>query len=85
MATPAPVSPLDDLSAQRLAAAVVPYLKNGGRDKWVDRLIVWGVGILLAWTTLQVDVAVLKQRVSAQDELLREVRSDVKLLLQRVR
>lgn len=87
MTPPAPMSPIDELSAQRLAAAVAPHLKpaNGTREKWIDRLVVWGVGVLLAWSALQVDVAVLKSRLDGQDELLREVREDVKTLLQRVR
>lgn len=85
---PSRLSPLlDDASAQRVAAAVAPHLKpaNGAREKWIDRIVVWGVGILLAWSALQVDVAVLKSQVAGQDKLLYEMRQDIKTLLQRVR
>lgn len=83
---PPHISPLDDASAQKLAAAVAPHLKpTNGREKWIDRLVVWGVGVLLAWVTLQVDVAVLKSQVATQDKLLYEMRQDIKTLLERVR
>jgi len=81
---PSRYSPLDHASAERLAAAVAPHLKNGN-GKWFDRVVTWGIGILLAWGALQMDVAVLKSRVDSQDELLREMRQDIKTLLQRVR
>lgn len=72
---------LSDEQMERIAQLVE---KRSPKEKWLDRAVTWGVGILLAWAALQVDVAVLKSRVDTHDELLREIRDDIKTLLRRV-
>lgn len=79
------LSPLDDITLRRLADVIKPQIAPTQKEKWVDRVIVWGIAILLAWTTLQIDVAVLKSRVDTQELLLREMRQDIKTILSRVR
>jgi hypothetical protein len=76
-------SPDDDTI--RAIADAVAARRPATREKWVDRLIVWAVAVLLAWGTLQTDVAVLKSRVDNQDALLQEMRTDIKTLLLRTR
>ena len=81
------ISPLDDHSVTRLIEALeargLVHQPPAAKDKWTERIITWAIGVALAWTALQVDVAVLKSRVDTQDTLLMEIRQDIKTLLRR--
>lgn len=55
------------------------------RDKWIERILTLAVAVLLAWGTMQSKVAVLESRVNTHDEWMKEMRVDIKELLQRVR
>lgn len=78
---------MDDHTLDRLAEALEARRPkvggNSSRDTWINRVVTWVIAVLLAWATLQTDVAVLKSRVDGQDKLLLEVREDVKTLLRR--
>lgn len=85
--SPSSISPLDDHSVTRLIEALeargLVSQPTPARDKWVDRIITWAIAVAVAWATLQADMAVLKSRVDGQDQLLNEIRQDIKTLLRR--
>jgi cytochrome b len=79
-----PLSPLPAGMAEQIVAAIEERRERPkNREKWIERVLVWAVAVLLAWGALQTDVAVLKSRVDGQEQLLQEMRNDIKTLLGR--
>lgn len=89
---PAPLSPLDDHSLTLLAEAVAERTtpKDNTLGRWIERAVGLLVAIAVAWMAMSENVATLKSRVDGHDqrfsetgEMLREMRGDIKTLLQR--
>lgn len=88
---PSHLSSLDDVTLEQLAEVIAARRKpESALGRWTERLIGLLVAIAVAWMAMSENVATLKsridshdQRLNAADDMLKEIRGDIKTLLQR--
>lgn len=82
------VNHLDDDAVTRLADVLES--RSHGRKRsaipsWLSHVVTIMVAVIVAWVAMQVRVSVLETRVNNMDDMLKEMRADIKVLLARER